>query len=150
MPRFWSKVDVGGPDECWLWRAATNQNGYGVFHDDDNHGHPAHRVAWILTKGDPGDKFACHICDNPPCCNPGHLFLGTAKANSDDMWAKGRARRALGEKHGSSKLTAEDARQIRVARRLGISGRWLALLFGVKETTISAIHSGATWRHVDV
>jgi HNH endonuclease len=53
---------------------------------------PVHRVVWIALHGDPGKLKVLHTCDNPPCCNPRHLFLGTPKDNTDDMISKGRAR----------------------------------------------------------
>jgi hypothetical protein len=92
--RFWSKVDKsGGPDACWNWMAKSRShsgNGYGNFNYNGKAAH-AHRVAWELTNGPiPNGLFGCHKCDNPLCCNPAHLFLGTAKDNSADMHAKGR------------------------------------------------------------
>lgn len=100
--RFWSKVDKSGaPNQilgtpCWRWRGRMTPGGYGCF--TLRHGVPrvAHRVAWMLSVGEiPDGAYLCHHCDNPPCVNPGHLFIGDAKANYDDMVAKGR-RRAVG------------------------------------------------------
>ena len=86
--RFWAKVERRGGDECWLWLGACDSAGYGRT---TKAAIPAHRLAWELTFGeDPGDLFVCHHCDNPPCCNPAHLFLGTSGDNSRDSVAKGR------------------------------------------------------------
>lgn len=86
--RFWSKVDRRGPDECWPWLAAKSATRYGVFDKTR-----AHRVAYALTHGlIPEGRIVCHRCDNPPCCNPAHLWLGTPKDNTADMVAKGRAK----------------------------------------------------------
>lgn len=87
--RFWEKVDQRG-DGCWEWTAALDTNGYGHFIIEGRN-HAASRVAWMLTHG-PIDAglFVCHRCDNPPCCRPDHLFLGTALDNARDAVAKGR------------------------------------------------------------
>lgn len=90
--RFWPRVDKSG--DCWLWTGARMKNGYGVVWLAEPIGRMGlvHRVAWELTNGPiPDGLFACHRCDNPPCCNPDHLFLGTVRDNALDMVAKGRS-----------------------------------------------------------
>lgn len=92
--RFWEKVDRRSPDECWPWlgRARTSF-GYGAFAIGRDRANRAHRIAWELTNGPvPVGLSALHRCDNPPCCNPAHLFLGTQADNIADMVAKGRHR----------------------------------------------------------
>jgi hypothetical protein len=97
--RFWAKVDrSGGPDACWLWTAGTFRlrNGYGKFGADPAASRTvyAHRFAYELSHGPiPPGLLVCHHCDNPPCCNPAHLFLGTIADNMRDMSDKGRAAR---------------------------------------------------------
>jgi len=94
--RFWEKVDVRGPDECWPWTRKHNPKGYGQFRKDKMV--QAHRMAWELTNGPiPDGLDVLHTCDNPPCCNPHHLFLGTNDDNMRDMNSKGR--------HGNIKKT---------------------------------------------
>ena len=91
--RFWKKVDrSGGPDACWPWTGCLQSMGYGATHIGRKYT-LAHRASWVWLRGDiPDGMFVCHRCDNPRCCNPAHLFVGTAQDNTDDMLAKGRAR----------------------------------------------------------
>lgn len=94
--RFFSKVDRSGA--CWLWTGARTTAGYGSFRTAGK-AWLAHRLAWFLLHGEnPGKLFVCHRCDNPPCINPLHLFLGTAKDNAADMSTKQRAARRCREK----------------------------------------------------
>lgn len=93
--RFWEKVKKGSKDSCWLWQASTYRNGYGQFgRGGRNAGNEvASRMAWILTYGEiPKGLNVLHTCDNPLCCNPEHLWLGTQANNLEDMWKKGRGR----------------------------------------------------------
>lgn len=89
--RFWAKVDrSGGPEACWPWTGARAWNGYGQF-GDGGQIHIASRVAWELSCGPIAEGLhVLHRCDNPPCVNPAHLFLGTHSDNMRDMVAKGR------------------------------------------------------------
>jgi len=91
--RFWEKVDIRDPDECWPWTKSCNPWGYGKFARVHGDIVPAHRMAWELTHGPiPDGLFVLHHCDNPPCCNPYKcLFLGTHQDNMRDMASKGRA-----------------------------------------------------------
>jgi len=94
--RFWRYVKRNGPNECWPWIGpiAKYRRGYGQFKRDGRRGKSenAHRIAWEYANGrKPEDEmYICHRCDNPPCCNPAHLFIGTPRDNTQDMIAKGR------------------------------------------------------------
>jgi len=95
--RFASRVTPSDPASCWEWSGSRNADGYGYLRvgsqrDGTRSRVLAHRLAWMLAHGGaiPGGLFVLHRCDNPPCCNPAHLFLGTNADNVADMLAKGR------------------------------------------------------------
>jgi hypothetical protein len=89
--RFWSKVQHGDEDECWLWKPSiSKKNPYGQISIRGKE-YLSHRIAYFLTTGvDPRELEICHTCDLPACCNPKHLFLGTHRDNMADMAVKGR------------------------------------------------------------
>jgi hypothetical protein len=104
----------------------------------------AHIAAYLIANGQlPKGKYVCHTCDNPPCCNPSHLFLGTAKDNYEDSKAKDRHSR--GERNGFSKLTADEVRAIRRDRRVQVD---IARSYGIRQTTVSEIKRGNLWKHL--
>lgn len=101
ISRFWSKVQSGDENECWNWMCGRLISGYGMFYLQRKN-LKSHRVAWALSNNDnPGDHLVCHRCDNPRCCNPAHLFLGSHSDNIQDMLAKNRGNFASGDRHGS-------------------------------------------------
>lgn len=93
---FWARVDQSGGDQaCWPYMGARRAAGYGRLRVRRKH-ELAHRIAYQLRHGPLDDQLmVCHSCDNPPCCNPAHLFAGTHQQNVDDKVAKGRARGRL-------------------------------------------------------
>lgn len=112
IARFDAKVDrSAGPDACWPWTASTRATGYGQI-NSGNRGTPikAHRLAFAITNGWWPDVVA-HRCDNPPCCNPAHLFAADQQTNLADMRAKGR--QASGEQLGNAISTGKQRARAR-------------------------------------
>jgi len=145
--RFWGKVKRADATACWEWSAARTDFGYGQFWLRGTMQY-AHRVAWELTHGDPGELRVLHSCDNPCCCNPAHLFLGTLADNTRDCIEKGRRNYARGERQGQAKLTASMVRALRAYRGRGMSLPALSRLFGVAVSTVDRVAKGLTWKHV--
>jgi hypothetical protein len=149
--RFWARVaQAGSNDGCWEWQG-RRQDGtrYG---QTTRFSRPtsAHRLAWILTHGEiPDGLVVCHRCDNPPCCRPDHLFLGTPAENSADMVAKGRSVTRRGLASSSAKLTAEQVREIRsryVPRK--VSTHELAREYGVGAMSIHRIVTRQSYQDI--
>lgn len=140
LARFWAKVDKNDPSGCWMWRSRRNKKGYGLL----DFGHTpvrAHRLSWFIQHGKLSeDLCVLHRCDNPPCVNPDHLFLGTVADNNLDLAAKGR--------HGHAKLSECDVREIIRLIRAKESYGYIAHHFNVSGAVISDIACGKAWKHV--
>ena len=172
--RFWMYVEQRGPDECWGWRGSLSEQGYGDIGLDRRH-YRAHRISWQIHNGAiPPGLFVLHKCDNPPCTNPHHLFLGTARDNTHDAMAKGRFLRRKGIpapssllkkpislkkamangsdpyrlSRGGRKLTARLVGQIRDLHRFGAFRQTLiARLFGISRQAVFSILAFKSWNH---
>jgi len=150
--RFWDKVEPEPNTGCWLWTAATNHAGYGMFWIGSKTDHTdrmtrAHRHAYKKLIGPLPDHIcALHKCDVRPCVNPTHLWSGSRYQNARDMVSKNRSTR--GERHGASKLTSHNVREIRRLRGVETQ-RKLADRFGVAQSTIASVQSGTAWVWLD-
>lgn len=167
--RFWSHVDRRGPDDCWEWTGTRLRSGYGVL-SVQGAKLRAPRVSYELALGPiPDGLWVLHRCDNPPCVNPLHLFLGSHADNMADMTAKGRrwsasgdlnparlhpdrlARGARNGRHtvpGRTKLVAADIPVIRRRLKAGESQRAIAADYGIARSVIGDIGAGRKWGHV--
>lgn len=135
--RFWGRVDrSGGPDACWPWQGSVFKTtkrrfAYGRAAAAGPLAY-AHRCAWTYTHGEiPADKILRHSCDNPRCCNPKHLVLGTLADNMHDMWNRGRG--------GKKKALLPD--QVRAIRNAPpeVSNKELAEQYGIWDNIASAV-----------
>lgn len=163
IDRFWNSVHVGRQHECWPWKLSAFRDGYGQFKVSSRN-LKAHRVSYFLHYDvDPAGDLVCHHCDNPACCNPFHLFLGSVKDNAADAKQKGLLNTPAGDRHrsrthpelvlrgeqvGGAKLTFAQIQEIRSAYAAGgITQDALAAQFGVSRRAIGKIIAGQTWRH---
>lgn len=170
--RFWSQVDKSPhPKGCWIWTGDRQpRSGYGRFFAQKTH--MAHRYSYEIAHAPiPRGLLACHKCDNPPCVNPDHIFLGTHQDNHDDMHAKGRGitghkftdGRSRGEKNPRAKLTTTQVAEIRAiyqgdGRKNKVGGlrgrattptlKQLAAQYGVAFSVIHAIVTNQIWKDV--
>jgi hypothetical protein len=150
--RFWAKVDSSaGLLACWPWTGYRTPQGYGRL-TVNRSPTPASRVALGIAIGREltAAEEACHTCDNPPCCNPAHLFVGTHADNVADANAKGRASGGSlrGSSNPSARLTEVEVLAIRSTFDAGgVTKASLAARFGVSDTLIGLIVTGRLWQH---
>ncbi len=128
---------------CWEWLGPRHWLGYAsIWVEGKNQ--PVHRVSYQTFKGPiPKGLYVCHTCDNPPCINPKHLFLGTHIDNIKDAVSKGR--HARGEKNGHAVFTEKEILKIRASSE---NCSALARKYEVNPTTIQKIKKRISWRHI--
>lgn len=133
-------------DGCWEWNGARTSAGYGMKRINKKN-YYTHRLAYSWANdGIPEDMCVLHKCDNPPCCNPDHLFLGTDADNMADKVAKGRQIR--GDQVDRAVLTSGDVRVFRELLDEGLDKKYLCEFFNVKRQTLNDIIFGRTWTHI--
>lgn len=131
---------------CWEWNGHKDKKGYGRMSDAQSCEVLVHRISWCEFIGQiPKGMHILYHCDNPKCCNPEHLYVGTNEDNVKDRQARGRSKGAAGEKNTKAKLTENDVLIIRKSTGTHAS---LGRKYGVSYSTISAIRSGKTWSYL--
>ena len=151
IKRFWEKVSIKGKEDCWEWHGIRNEKGYGRLTAGRGVNLKAHRVAFALSNNGfvADDINVLHTCDNPPCCNPAHLFTGTMKDNTQDMLKKGRGSsppHAYGKKHHNTKFDEATAiKIIKDTRTLHV----IAADYGISWMTVFRLKHGKTWKQLD-
>lgn len=153
--RFWLKINKTSSSiyyngtRCWVCTSYKHTQGYGLFKVKGEHGYihkGAHRISYEIKYGSiPESIKVCHHCDNPPCVNPEHLFLGTQKDNMMDAAKKERLGKAKGSKNGYSKLTEAQVIVILGDTRFH---KQIAKDYNVTRSVISGIKRGYSWKHV--
>lgn len=148
--RFWAKVDKSG--DCWTWTGSRQKRGYGLFRIKGRL-HKAHRAALMVSGIEvPAHLCVLHSCDNPPCCNPAHLRLGTKGENNTERHAKGRTvlpPHSRGESKAQAKLTADQVREMRRLRAEGMSYASIAEGLAVGTRHVWDVVNGRCWQHIE-
>lgn len=158
--KFWGRVERGSETECWPWLSSKSKLGYGKMSIGRKHIR-ANRFALVASGIEiPENMCACHTCDNPSCCNPNHLWIGSQADNQKDRAAKGRSSRGernpskthpelfCGEKHHASILTEEIVSELRRNPPIGLNISAESLKYSISPGGLRAAIVGSTWRHV--
>lgn len=146
-PSFWLRVADADERGCMEWTGARDQDGYGRLQIAGRQ-ERAHRIAFALSNAvAPAGLMVCHTCDNPACCNPAHLWLGTNRDNQVDSVVKGRHPRVghAGQDNGRAKLTEDQVAEAIGLIAAGKTNVEIAAAFGVGHATISAIRRRKSW-----
>ena len=147
--RYADRIARGAPDACWHWTGAKASAGYGHGNRNGEHFY-AHRAAFESRHGAgaAAGQVVRHRCDNPPCCNPAHLLVGTHADNSADKWERGRGRPVRGEMVNTAKVTEADVIEMRRLAAAGVPIARIADQFPLGHTTITLAVKGETWSHL--
>lgn len=136
--------DVG----CWVWGGYAQRNKYGRLTVRKS-SRLVHRWSYAAFNEEiPIGKIVCHSCDNPSCCNPAHLWVGTFSDNTQDMIEKGRSEDRKGEKNPGAVLSEAGCLHIRESLYRKHSPRELAEKYNCSVATIRDVYARRTWRHV--
>jgi hypothetical protein len=150
--RLNEKYIVDSETGCWQWIASKNEQGYGKFSITRCKWVHAHRFAYEYYVGQINDLYVLHKCDNPACCNPNHLFLGTQKDNMIDCKNKNRNHKPIGELCGRHILKENEVIEIKKRLQNFKYGDCLKISkeYGVDPRTISNIKCGINWTHIHI
>lgn len=170
LNRLWDNIQQCHHEDlcpycCWPWLKGTSKKGYGklgIRIQGQLVTLMVTRVVYEIWHAHPllPHQLACHYCDNPPCCNPSHLWIGTANDNIQDAVRKGRHAVGLrtgththpesymGEKNHMAKLTADDVVHIRALYAEGYSFAHISQFYPVSEFTVRAAVRRRTWKHI--
>jgi len=153
---FWSRVDVSSdPDACWPWKGAKSHYGHGVYKYPGVFGvlkaTAAHRVAFqlhhdLILHDNSHHCFILHSCDNPPCCNPRHLRIGSQKENVEDVFKRNRGK--VGEAHWNHVVTEAVAAEILLLHRSGVKTRPLMDMFSLGRSAVEHIIYRRCWKYL--
>lgn len=146
--RFWKKVDKRAPNECWPVRGGWKR--YGTMRiPGENRNAGLHRIAYELLVGPiPNGMLVMHACDNPRCCNPAHLGIGSGLDNQRDMIEKGRKLTGAARGEASYKAILTEAKVRYIKAHPEMTNSELAKKYGVVSNTINAIRKGKSWAHI--
>jgi hypothetical protein len=126
IEHIFSNLDKTSNIGCWIWTKAKDRDGYGLTRFNDQN-ITAHRLSYITHKGPiPARMFVCHTCDNPSCCNPDHLWLGTNQENQLDLRDKG------------YKWNGRPARPVMTPDGIFASRKEAATYYGIQHTSFSS------------
>lgn len=149
VERFWGRVDKESGKPCWIWANYRDPHNYGKMGIGPRM-FLAHRLSWAIENGPlPPGVWVLHHCDNPPCVNPAHLYVGDMQDNMDDMIRRGRRPVQTGESAPRCILTEAAVREIR--SRYASGGETQVALgaeFGVSGGAIASVVNRRSWRHI--
>jgi hypothetical protein len=145
IERIKNNININNKTGCWEWKLRRDKDGYASINLGGNR-ERCSRISYQIYKGQiPNKMLVCHTCDNPPCVNPDHLFIGTHKDNMDDMVSKGKNKK--GTNNGRHKLNNNMIKEIKKLYPIK-SMPTLAKMYNVSVVNISSIIRGKIWKHV--
>lgn len=149
---FWELVCVGKPDKCWQWLGSIGAGGYGRYYNkkfkNKSKRKKSHRLAWMYTNGKiPIGLKVLHHCDNPPCCNPSHMFLGTQVDNIVDMVKKKRHMRGVNQV--DAKLSAIQVKEARNLWERGYLIKEVATLYKLSDSCMGRVVARKSYKDVE-
>lgn len=147
---IWKYIDKSNDNQCWDWLGCIHNSGYGMFMVNYKP-YLSHRLIYEMTYGNITDNLlVCHKCDNRKCCNPLHLFLGTAHDNTVDMVNKNRCNSPIGQRNGMNKLNNNEIKEIRLLYTSNnYTQKILSEIYSVSQSNISLIVNSKRWKHIN-